>query len=158
MTLRDFFSGGGWLRSRTPEIDDDGLISQEQEEEPVELEEPVVQESGPGHPPSLEDGILPDVQEEPQDNEVVVKAVAPMEKHTGKVSFQFYLNELKHYREQLAYLNRELRQLAAHDIYREKVELLTTIPGIGTLIAMILLLELVLVGVCSCHGRRTRGW
>ncbi len=67
----------------------------------------------------------------------------PMKKQTGKIALQFYLDELKHYRKRIADLNRELRQLAAHDLYREKVELLTTIHGIGTLTAMILLLELV---------------
>ena len=67
----------------------------------------------------------------------------PMEKQTGKTAFRFYLDELKHYRKRLAYLNRELRQLAAHDLYREKVDVLITIPGVGTLIAMILVLELV---------------
>lgn len=66
-----------------------------------------------------------------------------MESPTGKTSLLFYLGELKHYRNKIAELNREIRNLATHEIYQERVELLKTIPGIGTLTAMILLLELV---------------
>lgn len=66
-----------------------------------------------------------------------------MQKEAGKTSLQFYINELKHYRERIAYLNRELKQLASHERYQEKVHLLTSIPGIGIVTAMILLLELV---------------
>jgi transposase len=67
----------------------------------------------------------------------------PMEKNTGKISLQFYIDELKHYRQRIAYLNRQLKKLAAVDLYRDKAKLLTSISGIGTLTAMILLLELV---------------
>jgi transposase len=67
----------------------------------------------------------------------------PMENTTGKTSLLFYLNELKHYRTRVAYLNREFRKLARQERYKEKVQLLTSIHGIGTLTAMILLLELV---------------
>lgn len=66
-----------------------------------------------------------------------------MESPAGKTSLLFYLGELKHYRTQVAYLNREIRNLAAHKLYKEKVQLLKTICGIGSLTAMILLLELV---------------
>jgi len=66
-----------------------------------------------------------------------------MEKDTGKTALLVYLNELKHYRKKIAELNREIRKLANHELYKEKVDLLKTIPGIGTLTAMILLLELV---------------
>jgi len=66
-----------------------------------------------------------------------------MAKEAGKISLQFYINELKHYRKHIAYLNRELKQLASHELYQEKVKLLITIPGIGIVTAMILLLELV---------------
>jgi transposase len=66
-----------------------------------------------------------------------------MERATGKASLLFYLGELKHYRTKIAELNREIRKLATHEIYKERVKLLKTIPGIGPLTAMILLLELV---------------
>jgi len=62
---------------------------------------------------------------------------------TGKKTFQYYIDELKRARQRVAYLNREIRNLAQEDRYRDKVRLLKTIPGIGTLTAMILLLELI---------------
>lgn len=139
MSLRDFFSGGGWLRSRTmsdqPEIDDDGLISQEQEEELAESEEPVVQESGPGHPPSLGDGILPDVQEEPQGNEVVVKAVAPMEKPPGAPGLEKFQDGLNNLVQQLQGINENLnRQASQHEDLMSRIEqlpqLLESLPAV----------------------------
>ena len=65
------------------------------------------------------------------------------DRHTGKTSFQFYIDELKHYRKRVADLNREIRELAKEDRYRDKVKYLKTIHGIGTLTAIILLTELV---------------
>ena len=64
-------------------------------------------------------------------------------KHTGKKTFQFYIDELKHCRKKVAYLNKEIRLLALEDRYQDKVTYLKTIPGIGRLTAMILLTELV---------------
>jgi len=64
-------------------------------------------------------------------------------RHTGKEAFDYYIDELKRVRQRIAYLNREIRLLAQEDLYRDKVRLLKTIPGIGTLTAMILLTELV---------------
>lgn len=67
----------------------------------------------------------------------------PMESSTGKTALTFYLDELNHYRKRVAFLNREIRNLAKDPRFKEKVDLLKTIHGIGTLTAMILLLELV---------------
>jgi transposase len=67
----------------------------------------------------------------------------PMASATGKTALLCYLNELKHYRDKMACLNRDLRMLASQERYKENVEFLKSIPGIGTLTAMILLLELV---------------
>lgn len=62
---------------------------------------------------------------------------------TGKQSFQFYLDELKRFRHQVAELNRLIRQLAQEERYRDRANYLKTIPGVGTITAMILLTELV---------------
>ena len=66
-----------------------------------------------------------------------------MEKSTGKDALQFYIDELKHYRERVADLNRKMRELARTDLYQDQVKYLTSIPGIGLITAMILLMELV---------------
>jgi len=62
---------------------------------------------------------------------------------SGKQSFQFYIDQLKRLRRQVAELNRQIRKLAQEDRYRERVNRLKTIPGVGTITAMILLTELV---------------
>jgi transposase len=67
----------------------------------------------------------------------------PMANGIGKTALLFYLNELKHHRDKVACLDRQFRKLASHEQYKAKVQLLKSIPGIGTLTAMILLLELV---------------
>jgi transposase len=64
-------------------------------------------------------------------------------RHTGKRAFQFYIDELKRFRQRVADLNRDIRKLAQEELYRDRVKYLTTIPGIGTLTAMIILTELV---------------
>lgn len=67
----------------------------------------------------------------------------PMHSNSGKVSLEFLLNDLKHCRQQIAHLNRQIRALAATERYGQQASNLTTIPGIGVLTAMILLVELV---------------
>lgn len=62
---------------------------------------------------------------------------------TGKQAIQSYIDELKRFRQQVAHLNRAIRKLAQEDRYRDQVNYLKTIPGIGTITAMILLTELV---------------
>lgn len=66
-----------------------------------------------------------------------------MEKSTGKDTLQFHIDELKHYRKRIAYLNHKIRQLARTDLYQHRVQYLTSISGIGVITAMILLTELV---------------
>ena len=66
----------------------------------------------------------------------------PMVKSTGQKAFSDLVNELLHERQRLANLNRDIRQLATQPPYRDKAKLLTTIPGIGIITAMILLTEL----------------
>lgn len=65
-----------------------------------------------------------------------------MTKHTGKSALMDLLDELKHCRQRVAELNRDIRQLATQELYRDKVRLLKSVPGIGTLTAMIFLTEL----------------
>ncbi len=65
-----------------------------------------------------------------------------MTRHTGKSALMDLLDELKHCRQRVAELNRDIRQLATHEPYRDKVKLLKSVPGIGTLTAMIFLTEL----------------
>jgi transposase len=66
----------------------------------------------------------------------------PMEKASGEMALRMHLEELKHLRQILARLDREVRGLAQSEEYRVQVRLLRTIPGISTLTAMILLVEL----------------
>ncbi len=66
----------------------------------------------------------------------------PMEKASGEVALRMHLEELKHLRQILARLDREIRVLAQSEEYGVQVRLLRTIPGISTLTAMILLTEL----------------
>lgn len=65
-----------------------------------------------------------------------------MTKHSGQSALMDILDELTRCRQRVAKLNRQIRQLANQPPYREKVKLLTSIPGIGILTAMILLTEL----------------
>jgi transposase len=65
-----------------------------------------------------------------------------MEKASGEMALRMHLEELKHLRQILARLNREIRGLAQSEEYGVQVRLLRTIPGISTLTAMILLVEL----------------
>jgi transposase len=66
----------------------------------------------------------------------------PMERASGEVALRIHLEELKHLRQILARLDREIRALAQGGEYVVQVRLLRTIPGISTLAAMILLVEL----------------
>jgi transposase len=66
----------------------------------------------------------------------------PMERASGEVALRMHLDELKHLRQILARLDREIRLLAQTGEYGVQVRLLKTIPGISTLTAMILLTEL----------------
>jgi transposase len=65
-----------------------------------------------------------------------------MERASGDVALKIHLEELKHLRQMIASLNREIRVLAKAEEYAAQVRLLKTIPGISTLTAMILLTEL----------------
>jgi len=58
------------------------------------------------------------------------------------MALQIHLEELFHLREILAKLNRAILALSRTEEYRPWVRLLRTIPGIGPLMAMILLTEL----------------
>ena len=66
----------------------------------------------------------------------------PMETSPGKIALTFYIDELLHCRQRITFLNREIRNLAKAR-FKEKVDLLKTIHGIGNLLAMIFLLEIV---------------
>jgi transposase len=66
----------------------------------------------------------------------------PMERASGEVALRIHLEELRHLRQILARLDREIRVLAQTEEYQTQVRLLRTIPGISTLTAMILLTEL----------------
>jgi transposase len=66
----------------------------------------------------------------------------PMERASGEVALRMHLDELKHLRQIIARLDREIRVLAQTGEYVVQVRLLRTIPGISTLTAMILLTEL----------------
>jgi transposase len=65
-----------------------------------------------------------------------------MERASGDLALKFHLEELDHLRQILAKLNRAILALSRTEEYRPWVSLLRTVPGISTLTAMILLLEL----------------
>jgi len=65
-----------------------------------------------------------------------------MERASGDLALKFHLEELYHLRQILAKLNRAILALARTEEYRPWVSLLRTVPGISTLTAMIVLLEL----------------
>jgi transposase len=65
------------------------------------------------------------------------------QQESGKQALQVLLEELKHLRQSIAQLTRQIRALAQQEPYRMQVKLLETIPGISTLTAMILLTEIV---------------
>jgi len=65
-----------------------------------------------------------------------------LERESGKVALSAYISELIHLRQIIAKLNRDILSLARSDQYNESVRLLKSVPGIGTLNAMILLTEI----------------
>lgn len=66
-----------------------------------------------------------------------------MKRQTGKIALQIEIDELKHYREKIAIINREIKALSQTELYKDRVKNLLTIPGIGTITAMTLLVEIV---------------
>lgn len=66
-----------------------------------------------------------------------------MERTSGNQTRSTLLNELKYLRELTAQVTHQIRLMAKEEQYRHNVELLTTVDGISTLAAMILLTELV---------------
>jgi transposase len=65
-----------------------------------------------------------------------------MERASGDKALKVYLEELTHLRQLIASLNRAILHLARTEEYGPLVRLLRTVPGISTLTAMILLVEL----------------
>ncbi len=66
----------------------------------------------------------------------------PMEKTSGAMALRVHVEELKHLRQTLATLDRQIRVLSQSEEYAAPVRWLRTIPGISTLTAMILVTEL----------------
>jgi transposase len=62
---------------------------------------------------------------------------------SGKQTLQALLDELKHLRQSIAQLTRQIRALAQQEPYRTNVQYLKSIPGISTFTAMVLLTEIV---------------
>jgi len=62
---------------------------------------------------------------------------------SGRQTLDSLLEELKHLQGSIAELTQHIRQLAQQEPYRKQVELLTSIPGISTLTAMVFLTEVV---------------
>lgn len=65
-----------------------------------------------------------------------------MQQGTGQMALRVLIEEFKYLRSTIVSLDREIRGLASTEAYREWVRLLRTVPGIGTLFAMVLLVEL----------------
>lgn len=64
------------------------------------------------------------------------------ENESGKQGLQIHIETLKYHRQLLLQTNRQIRALSRSDHYRERVENLLSVPGIGMLTAMNLLTEL----------------
>jgi len=62
---------------------------------------------------------------------------------SGKQALQTLLDELKHLRQSIAQLTRQIRALAQQEPYQTNVQYLKSIPGISTFTAMVLLTEIV---------------
>ena len=67
----------------------------------------------------------------------------PFEAESGNQSLHALLKELKHLRQSIAQLTRQIRALGRQEPYRIQVELLDSVPGIGILSAMTILTEIV---------------
>lgn len=65
------------------------------------------------------------------------------QQESGKQSLQTLLGELEYLRQSIVHLTKQIRALAKQEAYATQVKLLTSIPGISTLSAMILLTEIV---------------
>jgi len=66
----------------------------------------------------------------------------PMEYQTGKASIDLLIKQVEELRKLLLEVNRKIRQLSRDDDYRENFELIDSIPGIGLIIGMTLLVEI----------------
>jgi transposase len=66
-----------------------------------------------------------------------------MKSRSGKTALHIEIDELKHYREKTAIINREIKALSQTKLYKRRVKNLLTIPGIGMITAMTLLVEIV---------------
>jgi transposase len=78
-----------------------------------------------------------------------------MERPAGDLALKTLLSELKHLRELIAHLTREIIILSRTEDYRESVHLLKTIPGISIISAMTLLTELVDISRFSSFDKLT---
>lgn len=65
-----------------------------------------------------------------------------LERESGNLAMKAHLSELIHLRQILAQLDRDILALSRTDEYRDRVQLLRSIPGISTLSAMVFLTEL----------------
>ena len=65
------------------------------------------------------------------------------QRESGKQALQALLDELKHLRQSIAQLTRQIRTLAQQEPYQTQVLYLKSIPGISTFPAMVLLTEIV---------------
>ena len=63
--------------------------------------------------------------------------------HSGKQALTALLSELKYFRQVITQLTTEIRNLSRQEPYVKLVDCLTTIPGISTITAMVLLTEIV---------------
>ncbi|MDA8125418.1 MAG: IS110 family transposase [Deltaproteobacteria bacterium] len=66
-----------------------------------------------------------------------------LERESGHLAMKAHLSELIHLRQILAQLDRDILALSRTDEYRDRVQLLRSVPGISTLSAMVFLTELV---------------
>lgn len=67
----------------------------------------------------------------------------PMQRASGNITLQTRLKELRNLRSTLSELTKQIRMLSNSEKYQTNVKLLMTIPGVGILIAMVVLTEIV---------------
>lgn len=66
-----------------------------------------------------------------------------MNSKSGDMALRHLIDELLYLRKEIAELTKQIRELSRTDRYRERIECLRTVPGIGLLSAMVILTELI---------------
>ncbi len=80
-----------------------------------------------------------------------------LEYESGQTAFEILLNELDYLRAEILKVTKKIRELSGTEKYKGRVNKLITVPGIGSLNAMILITEIADIGRFS-GGNKFRGF